>query len=146
MATCYDAIARPSATIPLPSFARNRTPARSAQSTLPYSTSRFCSREFRDPLLNFEQSIQRNLAAACGFVRATRSSCGTLAFAIRSAFPVQLSGKEQTQADHDGNPVPRQRQRHKRLTVGVLAQRRRVLRRDADGMRSLLRQGGFVDH
>ena len=55
-------------------------------------------------------------------------------------------GKEQAQADHDGNLVPRQRQRYQRLAVGGLAKRRGVLGRHADRMRPLLRQSSVVHH
>ena len=47
--------------------------------------------------------------------------------------------QKQAQADHDRNLVPRQRQRHQRLAIGGLAERRGVLRRHADRMRPLLR-------
>jgi hypothetical protein len=53
--------------------------------------------------------------------------------------------QKQAQADHHRNLVPRQRQRHQRLAIGGLAERRGVLRRDPDRMRALLRQRRVVD-
>ena len=53
--------------------------------------------------------------------------------------------QKQAQADHHRNLFPRQRQRHQRLAIGGLAERRGVLRRDPDRMRPLLRQRRVVD-
>jgi len=63
--------------------------------------------------------------------------------AVRIARPAL--GQEQTQANHDRHFARSQRQRHQRLAIGVLAQRRRVLRSDADRMASLLGQRGIVN-
>ena len=53
--------------------------------------------------------------------------------------------QEQPQAHHHRNLATRQRQRHQGLAIGRLAQGRRILRRDPDRMRPLLRQRRVVD-
>ena len=55
-------------------------------------------------------------------------------------------GKEKTQRHHHRHFAARQRQRHQRLAVGGLAQRRSILRSDTDRMLALLRHRGVVDH
>ncbi len=54
-------------------------------------------------------------------------------------------GQEQPQPHHDRHFAGSQRQRHQGLAVGVLAQGRGVLRRDADRAFALLRKGRVVD-
>lgn len=64
------------------------------------------------------------------------------------AHPVRVArsslGQEQRQADRHRHLAARQRQRHQRLAVGSLAQRRGILRRHPDGAVALLRQRGVV--
>ena len=84
-------------------------------------------------------------SAISGFVRAARQVLGHAGL----RHPLGVAGpafrQKQAQADHHRNLVPRQRQRHQRLAIGGLAERRGVLRRDADRMRPLLRQRRVVD-
>ena len=54
--------------------------------------------------------------------------------------------QEQAQRQHDRHLAAGQRQRHQRLAIGVLAQDRSILRRDADRVLALLRQRRVVDH
>ena len=54
-------------------------------------------------------------------------------------------GKEETQCHHYRHFTPRKRQRYQRLAIGCLAERRGVLRSDANRTIALLRQRGVVD-
>ena len=55
-------------------------------------------------------------------------------------------GKKQPQRQHDRHFAARKRQRHQRLAIGGLAQRRSILRSDTHRMRALLGYRGVVDH
>ena len=54
--------------------------------------------------------------------------------------------QKQAQGHHHRHLTAGQRQRYQRLAIGVLSQRRGILRRDPDRMLPLLRQRGVVDH
>ena len=83
-------------------------------------------------------------SAISGFVRAA-PGLGHAGLRHPVGGPGPAFRQEQPQADHHRNLVPRQRQRHQRLAIGGLAERRGVLRRDPDRMRPLLRQRRVVD-
>ena len=55
-------------------------------------------------------------------------------------------GQKQPQRQHDRDFAARQRQRHQRLAIGGLAERRGILRSDAHRMPALLGYRGVVDH
>ena len=72
--------------------------------------------------------------------------------ARRNAGPLQTRriarptlGKEETQCHHHRHFTARKRQRHQRLAIGRLAERRGILRRDTNRAIALLRHRGVVD-
>ena len=54
-------------------------------------------------------------------------------------------GNKETQCDHHRNFTARKRQRHQRLAIGRLAERRGILRSDTNRTIALLRHRGVVD-